>query len=396
MDNGSSVSNQRLDFYLNDTILFSDLTGNDGSIEFAIPFPGVIKAVFAGSDYMNPSESQIGNGFEIENATEIEEFNNNEFESLSRTLKIEKLTIKIENITKEVHGDWDYDLSEKVDKTYYIFYMNIFNNFSKESGIYSFEDRTVFTLNLIDNLGNVYEPINAKKSPVEIKGMDFSKDMSIHPQTMKEGYLVFSEIEKEAKELKLIFNTEEGKAVFEFNVVEPQPYTMAGFSIIPIVLLGTIIVCGFLIKKSRKYVILIAFLGFLFLPNIASATISCGSTTITVTGDATCGNTEANACDFNDIYTACGSTYVERLGTSTFYFHRQLYIGDSSTTTYVRTTMETATWQNVGLPTIEVRTNGYFISGQKSGDSTYGGSTLQTEETTDACCEGSEFMSMET
>ena len=62
MDNGSSVSNQRLDFYLNGTILFSDKTDQNGLIEFAPPFDGNIKAVFSGSDYLNPSESEMKMG----------------------------------------------------------------------------------------------------------------------------------------------------------------------------------------------------------------------------------------------------------------------------------------------------------------------------------------------
>jgi hypothetical protein len=73
MDNGSSVSRQRLDFFLNDTMLFSDLTDKDGLISFALPFNGTIKVVFKGSDYLNPSENKIGNGI-IENETNVSKY----------------------------------------------------------------------------------------------------------------------------------------------------------------------------------------------------------------------------------------------------------------------------------------------------------------------------------
>jgi len=47
---------------------------------------------------------------------------------------------------------------------------------------------------------------------------EFGRNMTIYPRVIREGYLVFPEIDSDAKELKLIFETEKGgKAVFEFG-----------------------------------------------------------------------------------------------------------------------------------------------------------------------------------
>jgi len=47
---------------------------------------------------------------------------------------------------------------------------------------------------------------------------EFGRDMTIYPEIIREGYLAFPEIDSDAKELKLIFETEKGgRAVFEFE-----------------------------------------------------------------------------------------------------------------------------------------------------------------------------------
>ena len=47
---------------------------------------------------------------------------------------------------------------------------------------------------------------------------EFGRNMTIYPRVIREGYLVFPEIDSDAKELKLIFETEKGgRAVFEFE-----------------------------------------------------------------------------------------------------------------------------------------------------------------------------------
>ncbi|OQX71334.1 hypothetical protein B6D52_01755, partial [Candidatus Parcubacteria bacterium 4484_255] len=71
--------------------------------------------------------------------------------------------------------------------------------------------------------------------------------------------------------------------------------------------------------NSKKYIfqftiaLFIISAGFLLLPKMAMAgiTYDAGTDTITVVGDATCGNTESNACNFNDIYN------VDKAGTFT-------------------------------------------------------------------------------
>ncbi|MBN2202881.1 MAG: hypothetical protein JW700_01735, partial [Candidatus Aenigmarchaeota archaeon] len=59
MDNGTAIPNQRIDFFLNETPLYSDTTNSDGIIDFPLPFNGTIKAVFSGGNYLNPTESHL-------------------------------------------------------------------------------------------------------------------------------------------------------------------------------------------------------------------------------------------------------------------------------------------------------------------------------------------------
>ena len=59
LDNGSAIPDKTIDFYLNDTIIFSDSTDKNGMIGFSATFPGIVKAAFTGDDYLNPSETQM-------------------------------------------------------------------------------------------------------------------------------------------------------------------------------------------------------------------------------------------------------------------------------------------------------------------------------------------------
>ncbi|NIO44470.1 MAG: hypothetical protein GTN36_02850, partial [Candidatus Aenigmarchaeota archaeon] len=59
LDNGDLLEDQQMDFYLNNTLLGSGLTNSEGFVDFPVSDKGIIKAVFNGDQYLNPSESEI-------------------------------------------------------------------------------------------------------------------------------------------------------------------------------------------------------------------------------------------------------------------------------------------------------------------------------------------------
>ncbi|MFH0929508.1 MAG: hypothetical protein V1818_04120, partial [Candidatus Aenigmatarchaeota archaeon] len=59
LDNGSVISDGKLNFYLNETPLYSDYTDKHGRIDFPLPFNGTIRATYAGGEYTNPSENNL-------------------------------------------------------------------------------------------------------------------------------------------------------------------------------------------------------------------------------------------------------------------------------------------------------------------------------------------------
>ncbi|MFH0929623.1 MAG: hypothetical protein V1818_04740, partial [Candidatus Aenigmatarchaeota archaeon] len=59
MDNGSAVPGQKIDFFLNNSPIYSDTTDKNGLIDFPLPFNGTARAVFSGGNYLNPSENEM-------------------------------------------------------------------------------------------------------------------------------------------------------------------------------------------------------------------------------------------------------------------------------------------------------------------------------------------------
>ena len=101
---------------------------------------------------------------------------------------------------------------EIVQTNYYKVYINVFNPSSDEKETFS-------SIRIEDNLGNKYE--TNTEILFDLRSSDFKefgRDMVIYPRVIREGYIVFPEIDEKAKKLKLIFETEKGgKAVFEFE-----------------------------------------------------------------------------------------------------------------------------------------------------------------------------------
>ncbi|MGC9059490.1 MAG: filamin/ABP280 repeat domain-containing protein, partial [Candidatus Aenigmatarchaeota archaeon] len=73
LDNGSSIPNQELKLYLNDSYLYSNLTDENGLAIFEVNQTGLIKLIFEGNEslFLNPSFQVI----EIENRSSINESN---------------------------------------------------------------------------------------------------------------------------------------------------------------------------------------------------------------------------------------------------------------------------------------------------------------------------------
>lgn len=133
-------------------------------------------------------------------------------------VKLGDLGINVTNIPKGIYYDRDPDTLEKVEKSYYGFYVKVFNNFTTPSGIYSSEDREIFTsIKIVDDLGNGYQPLPVGKIIPDAQG--FEGGMSVYPQTIREGYVIFSEIDEKAGRLSLIFETAKGNAVFDYEVM---------------------------------------------------------------------------------------------------------------------------------------------------------------------------------
>jgi hypothetical protein len=211
LDNSSAVSNQLLNFYLNDTLLFSDKTDDEGMIVFPIPFPGIIKAVFSGSDYLNPSENQIGNGF-TENEMNTTDFSAEDFAlDTNKTEILGNLTITVFNFSEDSYKTFDLDENyERIEQKYYKVYIKVFNNFSKIPGIYTLEDNEIINISLEDKLGNSYGQ-NDENMFLDLNL--FGNSMEISPSTGREGYLIF--LETKGIPEKLVFRTKSGaKAEF--------------------------------------------------------------------------------------------------------------------------------------------------------------------------------------
>ena len=102
---------------------------------------------------------------------------------------------------------------ERADVNYYKVYVKVYNPSGEEK-------KTFSKIFLKDDLGNEYQP------SIEILfGMrrqnirEFGMDMTIYPRTIREGYIFFPEIAKEAKKLNLVFELESGnQAIFEWNL----------------------------------------------------------------------------------------------------------------------------------------------------------------------------------
>ena len=171
------------------------------------------------------SENQTGN-VSITNQT-IEETEKQTSPKISITSGTIKETEKLEE--KQILGNLEITLIsaledtygtfelinktyEKVWKKYYKVYIKVFNPSSNEKESFSI-------IELEDNFGDKYELDN--NILLNLGGSDFKefgRNMTIYPRVIREGYLVFPEIDSDAKELKLIFETEKGgKAVFEFG-----------------------------------------------------------------------------------------------------------------------------------------------------------------------------------
>lgn len=214
LDNGTLLENEQIDFYLNDSSIYSLSTDVQGTAEIPKPDNGIIKVSFNGNPslFFNPSESEIEI---IKNVTE------NEIIPLKMKIgeiqKIGDLEITLENYSINNYTDWDYESSEKVEKSYHEFFVKVFNNFSKPSGIYSFEDKIVLnSVKLADDLGNEYEPIPFKELSFDIRDLqEIDKDTIFYPQTIKEGYIIFSGIDEKANKISLIFETADGIAIFD-------------------------------------------------------------------------------------------------------------------------------------------------------------------------------------
>ena len=146
LDNGSSVSNQRLEFYLNDTLLFADNTDRNGMIQFAIPFDGTIRTVFSGSPYLNPSEAVMGDSIENDIVTE----------------KVDEISITDNEISDDVEISLDkkfFELGEEVSIRV-LLKDRIFNLLENRKGSLRAAGRNVkdaFSIELIDSEGNTTE-----------------------------------------------------------------------------------------------------------------------------------------------------------------------------------------------------------------------------------------------
>jgi hypothetical protein len=103
---------------------------------------------------------------------------------------------------------------QRIQKKYYAVYTRVFNPSNTEKVTFS-------SIKLVDDLGNEYQPdirilFDLRGLPQGFK--EFGRDMVIYPRVIREGNIVFPAIAKEAKILKLIFESETGEqATFEFE-----------------------------------------------------------------------------------------------------------------------------------------------------------------------------------
>jgi hypothetical protein len=132
--------------------------------------------------------------------------------------KLGNLRINVTSIPNGIYHDRNPDTLEGVEKSYYGFYVKVSNDFTTPTGIYSSEENEIFTdIKLFDDLGNEYRPLPAGNVIPDAQGVEGS--MNIYPQTIREGYVIFSEIDEKASRLSLIFETAKGNAIFDYEVM---------------------------------------------------------------------------------------------------------------------------------------------------------------------------------
>lgn len=130
---------------------------------------------------------------------------------LGQTAKLGVLEIDAYNIKESSYLALELDENyQRITKRYLTVPIKVFNP--------SFDTTENLLIGLIDDKGNKYRPnFSIAHDIPELK--DFTRNMMIFPRIIQEGYIFFTDVNKEAKKLQLIFALEstKEKIAFEFE-----------------------------------------------------------------------------------------------------------------------------------------------------------------------------------
>ena len=125
---------------------------------------------------------------------------------INQTLSVGNLEITLTSAGEDSYKEPGFGASET---RYYRAYVRVFNTGTA--------GKETIHIQLSDNLGNSYSPDFGMLMPLDIRM--FGKEPDIYPRVIREGYVIFPEISKDADTIRLTFSLDSTgeQAVFEFE-----------------------------------------------------------------------------------------------------------------------------------------------------------------------------------
>ncbi len=136
--------------------------------------------------------------------------------SSKQSARIGNLSISILNVSEDFYLSRDPETFERVRTRILALYVVVSNNFEKPSAQYLFEDReSISLIEIVSDVGEI--PLLEERDMGKLRNIFqplFGRAMDIHPQTSREGYILFKLPENSPDAIDLIIETNSGSESF--------------------------------------------------------------------------------------------------------------------------------------------------------------------------------------